>query len=78
MNEKQSTGRELAGEAGKFLGYMAAVVAGLVLMIVGAGMGVSLVLLPFGIPIGLVGFFVFLWGLFGRLEENKAQLPGPR
>jgi len=78
VSEKPSMGRELAGEAGKFLGYMAAIVAGLVLMIVGAGMGVSLVLLPFGIPIGLLGFFVFLWGLFGRLEENNAQLPGPQ
>jgi hypothetical protein len=34
-------------------------------MLTGVAMGVSLVLLPLGIPLGLVGLFIFLWGLFG-------------
>jgi hypothetical protein len=37
-------------------------------------MGVSIVLLPFGVPLGLLGVFVFLWGCFGRTEKTP---PGP-
>jgi hypothetical protein len=70
MSEQESAGRELARGAGRLAVHVAAIVAGLVLMIVGLGMGVSLVLLPFGIPVGLAGLFVFLWGLFGRSEAK--------
>ena len=76
MTEHESAGRELAKGAGLFLGHILAIVAGLVLMVAGLAMGVSLVLLPIGIPVGLVGLGVFLWGLFGRTEEKGG--PNPR
>ena len=41
--------------AGHFLGHVAAVVLGFVLIIVGLAMGVTMVLLPAGIVIGLLG-----------------------
>jgi hypothetical protein len=69
------TARNLAGAGGRFLGHTAAVVLGLVLMVSGVGMGVTIVLLPLGIPIGLIGLGLFLWGFFGkaRTDGNAAE-----
>jgi uncharacterized membrane protein YhaH (DUF805 family) len=58
-----STGRHLVRTSERFIGHVAAVVAGLVLMFAGVGMGVTIVLLPLGIPVGLIGLGLFLWGL---------------
>ena len=71
MTEYESPGRELARGAGRLL----AIVAGLVLMVVGLGMGVSVVLLPVGIPVGLVGLLLFVGGLSPRAggAGNPAQ-----
>ena len=52
------------------LGHIAAVIVGFVLMVVGLGMGVTLVLLPFGIVIGLIGAAIFVGGLFARIGEK--------
>ena len=43
--------------------HLLAIVAGLVLMVLGLGLGVTMVLLPVGLPIGLIGLVVFVWGL---------------
>ncbi len=75
MSKNVSATRNLAKGAGAFAGHVIAVVVGLVLMIVGAAMGVTLVLLPLGIPVGLAGLFVFLWGLFGRAKQYETP-PG--
>jgi cbb3-type cytochrome oxidase maturation protein len=47
-------------------------------MAVGLAMGVSMVLLPIGIPVGLAGLLVFLWGIYGRsgAKDAPAQPPG--
>ena len=79
MSEHESAGRELAKGAGWFALHVVAVVAGLVLMIVGLAMGVSLVMLPIGIPVGFLGLFVFLWGVFiWRREMESAKPPSPQ
>ncbi len=57
-----TTGRRIFG----LLGHVGAIVAGVLLMIVGLGMGVTVMLLPLGVPIGLLGLGLFLWGLFER------------
>jgi len=69
------TARNLAGAGGRFLGHTAAVVLGLFLMILGVGMGVTIVLLPLGVPIGLIGLGLFLWGAVGkaRAAGNEAE-----
>jgi hypothetical protein len=74
MPENHSATQELTKGAASVVGHVFAIVAGLVLMIVGLAMGVSIVLLPFGVPLGLLGVFVFLWGCFGRAEKTP---PGP-
>jgi len=43
--------------------HIAAIIGGLILMIVGLAMGVSMVLLPPGVVVGLAGFAIFVWGL---------------
>jgi hypothetical protein len=54
--------------AGHFLGHVAAVVLGFVLIIVGLAMGVTMVLLPAGIVIGLVGVALVVGGMFARIS----------
>jgi hypothetical protein len=43
--------------------HLAAVIAGLVMMMLGVGLGVTMVLLPVGVPLGLAGLGIFVWGL---------------
>jgi hypothetical protein len=77
MTGHKLSGQEIAKGTGRFMGHAGAVVLGLVLMIAGLAMGVTLVLLPVGLPVGLGGVLVFLWGLFGRTEEEQSTLPLP-
>ena len=59
----------LAG-VGRFLEHAAAVVIGLIMMIVGLGMGVTMIMLPVGIVIGLLGIAVLVAGLFARIDKQ--------
>jgi len=75
MAGQETAGREVAKEAGLLAVHLVAVVAGLVFMVAGIAMGVTIVMLPVGVPVGLFGLFAFLWGLFGRSEEKQAAIP---
>jgi hypothetical protein len=66
-NSRPSTLRRLLTMAGHFLGHVAAVVLGFVLIIVGMAMGVTMVLLPVGIVIGLLGVALVVGGVFARI-----------
>ena len=56
--------RHLLETGERFLAHTIAVFVGLVLMIVGLGMGVTMVLLPIGLPLGLGGLVLLAWGLY--------------
>jgi hypothetical protein len=43
--------------------HLVAIIAGLVMMVLGLGLGVTMVLLPLGLVVGLVGLMVLVWGL---------------
>jgi hypothetical protein len=75
MVGQESVGKELARGTGRLLGHVLAVVGGLILMVVGVAMGVTVVALPVGIAVGFAGLAVFLWGLFGWSQANKASGP---
>ena len=45
-------------------------VIGFVMMVAGLGMGVSMVLLPFGLVVGLLGAAIFIGGLVGTIEKT--------
>jgi hypothetical protein len=69
-----NTRHELLAETSVAMARVLAVVIGLMLMIVAIGMGVALVLLPGAIPVGFIGLFVFLWGLFGFTGEKDVPV----
>jgi hypothetical protein len=43
--------------------HLAAIIGGLIMMLLGVGLSVTMVLLPIGIPLGLAGLGIFVWGL---------------
>jgi hypothetical protein len=48
------------------LEHAAFVLVGFVLMVVGLGLGVTMIMLPVGLVIGLIGFAMFVGGLLVR------------
>jgi hypothetical protein len=49
--------------------HLVAIIAGLVMMVLGLGLGVTMVLLPVGLPLGLAGLVLFIWGLTPALRR---------
>ena len=43
--------------------HLGAIIAGIVMMVLGVGLSVTMVLLPLGIPLGLAGLGCFILGL---------------
>jgi hypothetical protein len=43
--------------------HLVAIIAGFVMMVLGLGLGVTMVLLPLGLVLGLAGLVVLVWGL---------------
>ena len=69
--EPAGQGRRLLETAELVIGHVAAVVVGFVLMVVGLGLGVTMVMLPVGLVVGLFGVGVFVWGLLGHLGTDE-------
>jgi hypothetical protein len=65
MAEKKEIREEVKAPV-RIIEHGTAIVVGVVLLILGLGMGVSIVLLPFGIVVGIAGASLLLWGLFGK------------
>ena len=53
-----------------FVEHALFVVGGFVLMVIGLGMGVTMVMLPVGLIVGLAGFSMFVGGLFARMKDR--------
>ena len=51
------------------IGHAAAIVLGFVMMVIGLGLGVTMIMLPVGIVIGLLGVAVFVGGLFAHINQ---------
>jgi hypothetical protein len=71
MQGHSSVGRHLVEASERVIEHIAAIVVGFVLMIAGVAMGVTIVMLPLGLPIGLTGLFLFMWGLYHRATPVK-------
>jgi hypothetical protein len=63
--------RHVAGLVGSFFGHVAALIVGFVLMVLGLGLGVTMIMLPVGLALGLLGFLIFLGGLFAHIDEHE-------
>ena len=55
---------------GHLLEHAAALLIGFIMMVVGLGLGVTMIMLPVGIPVGLLGFAIFVGGLFAHIDEH--------
>jgi hypothetical protein len=70
MNVHPFVSPELVKETGRFTLHALALVVGMIFMFTGIAMGVSIVMLPIGIPLGFVGLLLFGWGVFERAERK--------
>jgi hypothetical protein len=70
MKDHHGLGAHLVKSGERILIHSLAVVLGFVLMIVGIGMGVTVVLAPIGIPVGLIGLGLWLWGLHANAQSS--------
>jgi hypothetical protein len=61
--------RSVADTVGRTLGRVTAVIIGFVLMVVGLAMTVTIVMLPAGVVVGLLGVGLFLAGLFAHIDQ---------
>jgi len=77
MFDHNSSSGTLAKTGGWLLIHLFAIVMGVVLMIAGIAMGVTVVLLPLGVPAGFAGLAMFIWGLFAQSEESRIAGQGP-
>src|SRR5476649_1229717 len=50
--------------------HTAFVVAGFVLMVLGLGLGVTMIMLPVGLVVGLLGLAMFVGGMTVRMKES--------
>jgi hypothetical protein len=50
-------------------GHAAAVLGGLVMMVAGLGLALTVALLPVGLVVGLLGLFIFGAGVFGHIRS---------
>ena len=55
---------------GAVLGHATAVVLGFVMMVIGLGLGVTMIMLPVGIVVGLLGCAILVMGLFARIDSD--------
>lgn len=53
------------------LGHVAAIVVGFVLMVVGLGLGVTMIMLPVGVVVGLIGVAIFVGGCFAHVGSKS-------
>jgi hypothetical protein len=60
--------RSIGGSFVSLLEHTAFVVAGFVLMVIGLALGVTMIMLPVGLPIGLLGFAMFVGGMTVRMK----------
>jgi hypothetical protein len=52
------------------LTHIAALIIGFILMVFGLALGVTMIMLPVGIVVGLLGAAIFLMGLFARVNQT--------
>jgi hypothetical protein len=57
------TNNEQHEKPDSIVSHLAGIIGGLVMMVFGVGLCVTMVLLPIGIPLGFAGLGLFIWGL---------------
>jgi hypothetical protein len=62
--------RQIAGFLIGVLEHTFFVVAGFVLMVLGLGLSVTMIMLPVGLPLGLLGLAMVIGGLTVRMNQS--------
>jgi hypothetical protein len=70
---REMSARETLKVGENLAAHGAAIVVGAIMMIAGVGMGVTMILLPVGVPLGLVGLGAFFWGIWGFGEARRRK-----
>ena len=70
MTALSPAARHIAGLVGSALGHIAAIIIGFVLMVVGLALGVTMIMLPVGLVVGMLGFVMFVGGLFVHIDAR--------
>jgi len=70
---RQMSAREALKVGENFAAHVAAIVIGAAMMVTGVGMGVTMILIPVGVPLGLVGLGAFFWGVWGFGEARRRR-----
>ena len=68
---------QLTKTGSRIASHLVAVIAGLILVMIGLLLSVPMVGLPLGIPIGLAGVLICLWGLAGTTAKKSLTPPRP-
>jgi hypothetical protein len=68
MQADVSTRSRVVGFCEAVFAHSAAIFVGFVLMVLGLGMGVTMVLLPVGLVVGLIGVLIFVGGLLVKIK----------
>ena len=50
------------------LGHIVATIVGFIFMVIGLGLGVTMIMLPVGVVIGLLGVALVVGGLFAHID----------
>ena len=77
MDTHASPTRRTLLAGGRIAGHWAAMAAGVILMLVGLSLGVTIVLLPVGLPLGLAGLLLTLWGVSTQFAKGHATAHDP-
>ena len=64
--ESADHGNGLLAKGARILSHLAVAAIGFVLMVIGLGLGVTLIMLPVGLIVGLIGVGLFVWGIVGH------------
>jgi len=73
---REMSAREALRVGESLAAHIAAIVIGGAMMVAGLGMGVTMILLLVGVPLGLVGLGIFCWGIWGFGEARRRKASG--
>ena len=63
--------RQVADIVGRVFSRVAAVIIGFILMVVGLGLTATIVMLPIGVVLGLLGVAIFVGGIFAHDDQTE-------
>jgi hypothetical protein len=70
---REMSARETLRVGENLAAHVTAIVVGAAMMVTGVGMGVTMILIPVGVPLGLIGLGAFFWGWWGFGEARRRR-----